>query len=116
MVDAVICGEGRTEVGVLLWLNPIGCAAEVGVEGSIADLAVDPRVLSWIGERLAALSVGSDGSAGRIARFAILTQPPDAEIGEVSDKGTINQSIALKHRQAEVDRLYAGGAGVRVLH
>ena len=116
VVDAVICGEGRTEVGVLLWLNPIGCAAEVGVEGSIADLAVDPRVLSWIGERLAALSVGSDGSAGRIARFAILTQPPDAEIGEVSDKGTINQSIALKHRQAEVDRLYAGGAGVRVLH
>jgi feruloyl-CoA synthase len=114
ILDAVVCGEGRTEVGVLVWVNPVGCAAEIGVDGAAAELANDPRVLDWIGERIRAADADG-GSSERIARFAVLVAPPDAEIGEVSDKGTINQSIALRHRSSDVDRLYAGGSGVRVL-
>jgi len=112
VVDAVLTGEGHSEVGALLWLNPAGCAAEVGVCGTAQELAADDRVLDWVAERL---SAGDDeGSAGRVTRFAVLTEPPQVEIGEVSEKGTINQAIALKHRQADVDRLYSGGPGVRV--
>lgn len=114
VLDAVICGEGRDEVGVLVWVNPNGCAAEIGVEGTPAQLAEDPRVLDWICDRIRAAD-SDGGTAERIARVAVLVAPPDPEIGEVSDKGTINQSIALKNRAADVDRLYAGGPGVRVL-
>lgn len=115
MVDALICGEGRDEVGVLLWLNPIGCAATIGVQGSVVELALDPSVLGWIRDRIVTGAAGDAGSAVRIARFAVLTDPPDADAGEVSEKATINQSIALRRRAADVERLYAGGAGVCVL-
>jgi feruloyl-CoA synthase len=119
VVDAVICGEGRDEVGVLVWLNPVGVAATLGISGDIEQLAVDDRVLSWLRERAqayngAATGAGS-GSAARVARIAVLTEPPNADAGEVSDKATINQSIALKRRQGDVERLYRGGPGVVVL-
>lgn len=114
VVDAVICGEGQAEVGVLLWLSPAGCAAELGADGSPDQLAVNDQVLDWLGPRLRSIGQGA-GKAARIARYAVLTDPPNADAGELSDKGSINQSIALNRRQADVTRLYANGVGVRVL-
>jgi feruloyl-CoA synthase len=115
VVDALICGEGRSELGVLVWLNPAGVAATLGIEGSPAALAADPRVLDWLAERLGEVNVHADGMSTRIARFAVLVEPPDVEAGEVSEKASINQSIALRRRSGDVDALYAGGPGVRVL-
>ena len=115
VVDALICGEGRSELGVLVWLNPAGVAATLGIEGSPASLAADPRVLDWLAERLGEVNVHADGMSTRIARFAVLVEPPDVEAGEVSEKASINQSIALRRRSGDVDALYAGGPDVRVL-
>ena len=42
-----------------------------------------------------------------IERLALLREPPAADRHEVSDKGTINQKIALARRADEVERLYA---------
>ncbi|SDJ41142.1 feruloyl-CoA synthase [Frankineae bacterium MT45] len=112
VVDAVICGEGYDEVGVLLWINPAGCAAELGIEGSVATLAAEQRVTDFIRQRIRDGRGADAGSAGRITRFAILTEAPDADAGEVSDKATINQSLTLKRRRADVENLYAGGTGV----
>ncbi len=113
VAEVVVCGEMRDEVGVLLWLNPVGTKATLGAEGPMSDLAVDDRVLDWIGDRLGALAGGEHGSAARVARFAVLVEPPVADLGEVSEKGSINQSLTLRRRQADVERLYATGPGVR---
>jgi feruloyl-CoA synthase len=112
--EMLICGEGHDEVGLLLWLNPVGCAATLGIEAPIDQLAQDPGVLDWISARIAG-AAADGGSSTSVARFAVLTHAPDSDAGEVSDKGSINQSIALKRRAGDVDRLYAGGPGVRVL-
>lgn len=112
VTDALICGEGRSEVGVLVWLSPAGVAATLGIEAAPAELAADPRVLDWLAERLGAMA--AEGMASRIARCAVLVEPPDADAGELSEKGTVNQSIALRRRRADVERLYAGGSGVRL--
>jgi feruloyl-CoA synthase len=98
-------------VGVLLWLNPAGCAATLGATGTTQELAADERVLAWIAERLAAL--GDRGSAATVARFGLLVEPPNVDAGEVSDKGSINQSITLRRRAADVAALYATGRRVR---
>ncbi len=114
VLDAVICGEGRDEVGVLLWLSPTGVAATFG-DGETGAGVPDELVLDWVAARIAAHNLTAGGSSARITRFAILTEPPNADAGEVSDKATINQAITLKRRHADVERLYAGGVGVRVL-
>jgi feruloyl-CoA synthase len=107
VTDAVLCGEGRDEAGALLWLNPAGVAAAVG------SGATEDAVLDWLAERLAA--VAGTGAAS-VARVAILADPPDADAGEVSDKGSINQSIARLRRADDIERLYRpGSAGVRVI-
>jgi feruloyl-CoA synthase len=37
-----------------------------------------------------------------------MAEPPSAEKGEVTDKGSINQRAVLKHRAALVDALHGG--------
>jgi feruloyl-CoA synthase len=107
VAEVLVCGEGRDEVGVLLWLNPVGCAAVLGVEGPMDALARDERVLDWLAERLGALA--GRGSSASVARFGVLVEPPNNDAGELSDKGSINQAISLRRRADDVERLYAGG-------
>jgi len=39
----------------------------------------------------------------------VLVDPPNIDLGEVTDKGSINQRAVLAQRAALVERLYAGG-------
>ncbi|MEV4319140.1 AMP-binding protein [Actinocrispum sp. NPDC049592] len=105
VLDALICGEGHDEIGVLLWLNPSGCVVALGQD------ATEAQILDWLRERVPA----GHSATTRIARFAVLTEPPNVDAGELSDKGSINQSIALRRRRVDVERLYANGPGVQVL-
>jgi feruloyl-CoA synthase len=115
VVEGLICGEGRNEVGLLLWINPAGIAATLGIDAPLDQLAVDAGVLDWIQTRIAAYNDAGSGSSTRVARFALLTEPPNVEAGEVSEKASINQSIGLRRRHLDVEALYTGGPGVRVL-
>ena len=48
------------------------------------------------------------GSSTRIARVILLPDAPSIDGNEITDKGYINQRLALERRRAEVERLYAG--------
>ena len=87
--DAVIVGEGRSEIGALL------------------VLAQPDAPRDAIAQRIAALNAGATGSSNRIARFAILDEPPSLDAGEITDKGTLNQRAIARRRHAVVERLYA---------
>lgn len=108
VLDALICGENRDSIGLLLWLSPAGCEQACGVTGSMAELARDPQVLSWIAQRLAE-GQRAASSSNRVERFCVLMDPPNADQGEMSDKGSINQAISLRRRAADVERLYTTG-------
>ncbi|HEU4353419.1 MAG TPA: feruloyl-CoA synthase [Burkholderiales bacterium] len=84
--DVVITGEGRSEVGALVFLATKLSAAELD-------------------ERLKTLP--STGSSNRIARVLVLEEPPSLDAGEMTDKGSINQRAVLKRRSALVQELYA---------
>jgi feruloyl-CoA synthase len=89
--DAVICAPNRPFLGALVWLT----GAEK--EGTAAALA----------EKLAVFNSTRQGSASTIARLIILKEPPSAEMGEVTDKRSINQRCALERRANDVATLYA---------
>jgi feruloyl-CoA synthase len=83
--DVVIAGEGRSEVGALIFLAGRASAEELRA-------------------RLASLK--STGSSNRIGRALVLDEPPSLDAGEMTDKGSINQRAVLKRRSTLVDELY----------
>jgi feruloyl-CoA synthase len=50
------------------------------------------------------------GSASRVRRACLLHEPPDIDLGEITDKGSINQRAMLGRRSALVQALYDGRA------
>ncbi|MEN9544015.1 MAG: hypothetical protein RLZZ598_848, partial [Pseudomonadota bacterium] len=60
------------------------------------------------------LAASATGSANRIARAVLLTEPPSLDQGEITDKGSINQRAVLTHRAALIETLHAGPAPGRI--
>lgn len=85
--DVVIAGEGRNEIGALIFLAGKASAEELQA-------------------RLASLT--GTGSSNRIARAMVLEEPPSLDAGEMTDKGSINQRAVLSRRAALVEELYRG--------
>ena len=56
------------------------------------------------------LQQGATGSATRVARLHVMAAPPSLDLGEVTDKGSINQRAVLTHRAEWVEALHAGEA------
>ena len=92
--DVVITGEGRDEVGALVF--PAGTP-------DLAELA----------QRLKTLP--STGSSTRIARALVLEEPPSLDASEMTDKGSINQRAVLKRRAELVEDLYRNPPGEGVI-
>ena len=112
VANAVVTGLNRDQVGVLLFLDLDACRAALGADADgLDDEAVreHPAILARIRLGLATHNVGQAGSSRRIARFLVLAAPPDAAMGEVTAKGSLNQAVLLERRAADVERLYAAG-------
>ncbi len=92
VTDAIVCGENRESVGLLLYPNPTLPRAEI-------EIAVR--------EGLTRFNARAKGAGGRIARALVLDTPPDAGAGEITDKGYIAQSLARTRRSAAAERLFA---------
>jgi feruloyl-CoA synthase len=72
----------------------------------LADVLATPAVLAKFQEVVNELSANSTGSANRIARMCLLSEPPTIDKGEITDKGSINQRSVLHHRADTVDALH----------
>ena len=106
--DAVITGLDRSEVGALLFGTP-ACAQLSGLPPDAPWEAVmhSPAVQAHLQRTLDQLQHSATGSASRVARAVAATQPPSLPLGELTDKGSINQRAVLHHRAALVQALYA---------
>lgn len=94
--DAVITGHDREEIGALLFLHP-------------QAIDLEPQALKdKIRHGLAKLSeANSHSSSMRITRALIQATPPRLDLGEITDKGYINQRMVLQLRAADVAALHA---------
>ena len=100
VTDAVVCGEGREAVGLLLYPNP-----------TLARAQIETAVRAG----LAAFNAAARGAGGRVVRALVLPDPPDAAAGEITDKGYIAQSLARSRRAADIARLFADPASSDVM-
>jgi feruloyl-CoA synthase len=77
-------------------------------------MAPTDEMRASLATRLAAYNAGR-GSSERVAAMLLLSEPPSVEAHEVSDKGTINQRVAMTRRAADVARLYASPSDAAVI-
>ena len=107
--DAVVAGENRGCIGLLAWLNAAGCQRLIGdgAPASPADLAAHPRLRDHVRACIAAWNAANSGTSQSIGRVLFLIEPPSIDSNEITDKGYINQRLALERRRADVERLFA---------
>ena len=105
--DAIIAGDGREFVGMLAWLNVAGCQALTGSSNAAGDPHRNPALRKHIASALARWNSEQSGSSSRIGRILILLDAPSIDANEITDKGYINQRLALERRWADVERLFA---------
>lgn len=109
--DAVVTGQDRDEVGLLVFISLDGCKSVAGEDLSPDELAAHPAVQDRLQVGLGAHNSENPGSSTRIKRVLLMTEPPQIDAGEITDKGYINQRAVLTRRTKIVDRLYTGGDG-----
>ena len=113
--DAVVCGEGRDQVGLLGFPNFAACrqvAGDTEVALSNEELVKHSAVVATLRDGLAKMNAECKGSSMQVRRVLLMTEPPSVDGHEITDKGYINQRATLERRKAMVERLYAGAEGV----
>ncbi len=102
--DAVIAGHDREYTAALAWVNQTEARRQCE---ATTDVALDDaRLRGLLVDALRRLNQGA-GSALRIQRLLLLTEPPDIDAGEITDKGYINQRAVLETRISTVQTLFA---------
>ncbi|HWA39517.1 MAG TPA: feruloyl-CoA synthase [Burkholderiales bacterium] len=89
--DVVITGEGKSELGALVF----------PAAGFSRDEFAEK-----------ARSFHGTGSSNSVRRFLVLEDPPSLDAGEMTDKGSINQKAVLRNRVAQVEELYSDAPSV----
>jgi len=108
--DVVLAGADRDDVTALVFPDLDACrplAPDLAADAPAAKLLADPRVRAAFARLLAALADPARGTSNRIMRALLLAEPPSLDIGEMTDKGSINQRAVLVHRAGLVEELYA---------
>jgi feruloyl-CoA synthase len=115
--DAVITAPDRDDIGVLLFPRLDACRALAGLaeDAPAAEALGHEAVRAFFQELVDLLWREGTGSANRVARALVMREPPSIDLGEITDKGSLNQRAVLKHRAALIESMYAdpyGDAGV----
>ncbi len=105
--DAVLTGLNLKEVGAMIFPTPaVRALSGLGAEAPLADVLASPAVQAKFQEIVNTLAKTATGSANRIARLCLLSEPPTIDKGEITDKGSINQRAVLSHRADTVAALH----------
>ena len=108
--DVVLAGAERDEVTALIFPDIEACrgiAPDLANDAPAPHVLGDPRVRSAFAGKLASFAAARTGTSGRVVRAVLLAEPASLDIGEMTDKGSINQRAVLAHRAATVEALYA---------
>lgn len=116
--DVVIAGHDRDEVTALVFIDVENCRAccpDLPPGADAAAIVAQRSLRTRFQEMLNSFAAQATGSANRITRLLLLDTLPSLDVGEVTDKGSINQRAVLDHRQVLVDDLYAAEPSDNVL-
>jgi feruloyl-CoA synthase len=105
--DVVITGLNLKEVGAMVFPTPaVRTLSGLPIDAPLAEVLAAAPVLAKFQDIVNALARSATGSANRIARMCLLSEPPTIDKGEITDKGSINQRSVLTHRADTVAALH----------
>ena len=107
--DVVVAGLNRDHIGLLVFprVEDIRRRFALPADWRAAQVLAAPVVRAAFQALMDRLWREGTGSATRPAAALLMAELPSIDLGEVTDKGSINQRAVLAHRTAEVERLYA---------
>jgi feruloyl-CoA synthase len=107
--DAVLTGINMKEVGAMIFPTPaVRALSGLAADAPMSEVLASAPVLAKFQEIVNTLAQTATGSANRIARLCLLSEPPTIDKGEITDKGSINQRSVLAHRADTVAALHGG--------
>lgn len=108
--DVVIVGPDRAELALLIFprLDECRARAMAGPQATVDEVLSAPPIRAFFSELVERLHQRATGSATRIARALVLSEPPSIAHGEITDKNSINQRAVLTRRAGLVDAVYEG--------
>jgi feruloyl-CoA synthase len=111
--DAVIAGHDRDDVAALLIPDLDSCRAAIGVDPTApaAEVLASPRLRARIEALLTQLNAGVAGSSLRVERVLLFDGTLSIDVGEITDKGSINQRVVIGRHANLVAELYAPDSG-----
>ncbi len=108
--DAVVTGHDRDDIGMLVFPDEEATrklAPHLAPETPFEEVVADQAVKDAFQERLAVIAREATGSSTRVTRMALMCEPPSIDLGEATDKGSLNQRAVLANRAHHVEALYA---------
>lgn len=116
--DVVIGGADRDYIAVIVIPDTDSLrafATDLPGTASATEVLDHPGVKAKFKELLTSFAKTSTGSSNRVMRAVLLAEPPSLDVGEITDKGSINQRAVLNHRRALVDEMYSDPPSARVI-
>jgi feruloyl-CoA synthase len=107
--DVVLTGLDKEFIGAILFLNADACRiyANLSAETSNKEAFLHSDVESFINDWLVTFNKTATGSSTVIKKYEVALNPPSIDLGEITDKGSLNQRAVLKHRADLVTLLYS---------
>ena len=106
--EVAIAGHNESLVGILLFLDLDACRSACGLaaETSENEVLTSAQVRSRIMGAIGAHNAAQPASNNAVRRAILIGEAPSAAAGEISEKGHLNQKVALARREALVQRLF----------
>lgn len=107
--DVVLAGLDKEYIGAILFLNADACrkltnlSPEISNREAFLHIEVEKFIHNWLME----FNKTSTGSSTVIKKYIIALDPPSIDLGEITDKGSLNQRAVLKHRADLVNEMYS---------
>jgi len=107
-LDFVVCGHDRDYIGVLMFASPAlkELAGDDGASVNPSSWIQIPSVKAALTKTLEGFRKNNPGSAQHPSALIILDTPPNMQVGEITDKGYLNQRACLASRATEIEKLF----------
>ena len=115
--DVVVTGHDRDEVGMLVFPEWTACCSLCpgASPDSTAEILGHEAVRARFQSLLESFAKKSTGSSNRVTRAILAQEPPSLDAGEITDKGSLNQTAVLDLRAELVKQLYAPEPSQQIL-
>ena len=107
--DVCVTGSNLNAIGFLIFPKLATCAEYAGLDPqktTADDILTHPKVQHWFKQFLVDFNKDATGSSNTVSMLYLMTEAPQLDAGETTDKGNLNQSGILKRRVALVQKLY----------